>query len=897
MTTERFKAVCREVGSEGIVLIKNDSFALPLAKNTKVSVFGRIQSHYIKSGTGSGGLVNVEYVVNIPEGLKNVGLKLNEDLRDIYTKWENENPFDRGNGWAKEPWSQVEMPLTDEIVRQASKISEAAIVIIGRSAGEEHDNSLNEGSYLLSRIEEEMLEKVTKYFEKVIVVLNVGNIIDMKWVSKYNPSSVMYVWQGGQEGGNAVADVIVGNVTPSGKLSDTIAYNISDYPSDANFGNVDVNYYCEDIYIGYRYFNSFAKDKVIYPFGFGLSYTDFIYEECSVSVKNKQITVGLTVKNTGNYVGKDVIQVYCRMPQGKLGKPERSLVSYKKTKSLQPTESQRIECVIDFKDIASFDDVGKTGYQSCFVLEKGRYDILICKDCMTDVYEYSFELEEAVIVKQSASAMSPMESFERMISVEVDGKQCALYEKIAERKANNEILSPRAIPFTGNKGIKLSDVKNKTNSMEEFIAQLSVEELSAILFGEGMNSPKVTGGTGCAFGGLIESLYRKGVPIACGTDGPSGLRMDNGAKATSVPSGVLLACTWNDEAIERLFTCEGEEMKENNIDVLLGPGMNIHRHPLCGRNFEYFSEDPYLTGKIGYAVCKGLANAGVTGTIKHFCGNNQETNRHNLNSVISERALREIYLKPFEIAVESGNAVKAIMTSYNPVNGIWTAGNYDLTTTILREEWEYTGFVMSDWWARTEYETFERMHGTHNEHLRNYVPCVKAQNDIYMCCPRIEDTKNYGLLKAMESGNLSLAYAQRNAMNICNFLMNSTAMERYSSSEEECNRLFGRLKQGEQIVSIVDMESKNEVYFYCEEKGAYVLEVDMISKGSSLSQSTVVFQANNELIASFTTNGTNGKVIRSQKRIFLNAGEQRLNALYPENVLSLKRVSIFKEEE
>ena len=271
---KEFNEVCRKVGSEGIVLLKNENQALPLEKGAYVSVFGRMQSNYIKSGTGSGGLVNVEYVVNIPEGLRKAGLNLNEELVQVYVDWGKEHPFSKGNGWT-EPWSQSEMPLSDEVVKEASANSDVAIVIIGRTAGEDKDNSNEEGSYLLTDVENDMLAKVTKYFEKVIVLLNVGNIIDMSWVEEYHPQAVMYVWQGGQEGGNSVADVIVGNVSPSGKLTDTIVHHISDYPSSANFGNKDKNYYCEDIYVGYRYFCSFAKNRVLYPFGYGLSYTRF----------------------------------------------------------------------------------------------------------------------------------------------------------------------------------------------------------------------------------------------------------------------------------------------------------------------------------------------------------------------------------------------------------------------------------------------------------------------------------------------------------------------------------------------------------------------------------------------------------------------------------------------
>ena len=427
---KEFYEVCRKVGSEGIVLLKNENQLLPLKKESCVSVFGRIQSNYIKSGTGSGGLVNVEYVVNIPEGLRKAGLRLNEELVQIYADWEKEHPFDKGSGWATEPWAQVEMPLSDEIVMNASANSDVAIIIIGRTAGEDKDNSTVEGSYLLTAVEKDMLSKVTNHFEKVIVVLNVGNIIDMSWVEEYSPQAVMYVWQGGQEGGNAVADVIVGNVTPSGKLTDTIAHHISDYPSSENFGNKDKNYYCEDIYVGYRYFCSFAKDRVLYPFGYGLSYTKFTYYNFSIEQQEDCFRIKLYIKNVGDYAGKEVVQVYVQAPQGKLGKPERILAAYAKTSLLKPGEVEMIEMEFSLKEIASFDDTGVTGSKRCFLLEKGVYNVLISKDCMTDVYSESFEIPEDIILEHCAKALYPTQNFKRMKPMLHDGNKTICEQKL-----------------------------------------------------------------------------------------------------------------------------------------------------------------------------------------------------------------------------------------------------------------------------------------------------------------------------------------------------------------------------------------------------------------------------------------------------------------------------------
>lgn len=898
---KEFNRVCRKVGTEGIVLLENKNQLLPLEKESCVSVFGRIQSNYIKSGTGSGGLVNVEYVVNILEGLRNAELRLNEELVQIYADWEKEHPFDKGSGWATEPWAQDEMPLSEEIVMNASTNSDVAIVIIGRTAGEDRDNSNVEGSYLLTTVEKDMLSKVTKFFEKVIVVLNVGNIIDMSWVKEYSPQAVMYAWQGGQEGGNAVADVIVGNVTPSGKLTDTIAHSISDYPSSANFGNEDKNYYCEDIYVGYRYFCTFAKDKVLYPFGFGLSYTKFTYNNFLIERQEDFFSIKLYIKNVGNYAGKEVVQVYVQAPQGKLGKPERVLATYSKTALLKPGAGEMVEMKFSLKEIASFDDTGVTGYKNCFLLEKGTYNVLISKNCMTDVCSKSFEIPEDIILEQCTKALYPTQNFNRMKPVLQNGNWDITYEEVVgeendlRTKIDNNI--PKEIPYTGDKGIKLVDVRDGKVGMEEFIAQFSDEDLAIISFGEGMNSPKVTAGTGCAFGGLSESLLMKGVPVACGDDGPSGLRIDSGVVGTLMPNGTMMACTWNDALLEELFTYEGYEMAENNIDALLGPGINIHRHPLCGRNFEYFSEDPLLTGKIGYAICKGIANTGSTGVIKHFCGNNQETNRHNLDSVISERALREIYLRPFEIVVKMGDACKSIMTSYNPVNGTWTAGNHDLTTTILRDEWGYKGFVMSDWFARTKLENFERNHGKINQSARDYIVCVEAQNDIYMCCYNIENFKTLNVYDGLKSGQLEKAFVQRNAKNICYYLMNSNAMTRLlEMSTDEMKALLGKFEKGELLFESTKLTTNNAVMFDCKEDGNYVLDADMVCEGIHLAQNTAILYANGEYITSFTLAGANGRITKNEKRITLKKGLNQITVKNPANTVSIVKISIFEEK-
>ncbi len=754
----------RHTATEGIVLLKNNNI-LPFNKEQTVSIFGRTQIDYVKSGTGSGGLVNTEYSINVVEGLKS-RININESLLNIYLSWLKENPFDEGPGWAQEPWSQKEMHITDEICADAVSKSDCALVIIGRTAGEDRDNFAGEGSYLLSVEEENMISTVSKHFEKVCVILNVGNIIDMKWVEKYNIPCVLYCWQGGQEGGNAIADVLLGNVTPSGKLTDTIAYDISDYPSTQNFGNKDVNIYKEDIYVGYRYFETFGKDKVMYPFGFGLSYTTFKYDY-NANANESVVQVLVDVKNIGDVSGKTVVQVYFSAPQGKLGKPSRQLIGYKKTTLLKPGETERVNIKFDIKAMASYDDT----FEFSYILEQGEYVIYAGENVRDAEAIYNITIDEFIVEKLRQN-LAPMQAFKRIKPIITDGTVSMTKEAVTLCKYNigeriKEHISPQQPP-KGNQGILLRDVKDGKATLDDFVMQLSEEELTYLVKGEGMNSPKVTGGTGCCFGGVTEELMSYGIPHVCGTDGPSGIRMDTGHKATLIPNGTCLASTWNDELVEELYTYLGIELRANDIDVLLGPGMNIHRNPLNGRNFEYFSEDPYLTGMIGAACSRGMSHAGVLATIKHFACNSQEFGRHDEDSVLSERALREIYLKPFEIAIKTGNA-KSLMTSYNKVNGSYAATNYDLCTSILRDEWKYDGFVMSDWWANLG------INGEKNK--TDLAAMVMAQNDVYMVTQSSKDNDD-NLIKSIESKVLDVSFLRQCAKNLLRTIITLPAMDR-----------------------------------------------------------------------------------------------------------------------
>ena len=898
----------REAAAEGAVLLKNDNHVLPLREGSTVAVFGRIQTDYYKSGTGSGGSVNVEYVVNILDGLRqNPKVNVYEGLAKTYADWIKENPFDDGMGWAQEPWSQVEMPLSPAVVKDAKAHADTALVIIGRTAGEDKDNGNEKGSYLLSDAEEDMLGAVCKEFDRVAVFLNIGSIIDLSFLDRYTINALMIGWQGGQEGGNAAADVLCGDVNPSGKLPDTITYRISDYPSDQNFGSRDENKYTEDIYVGYRYFESFAKEAVRYPFGFGLSYTTF-------DVKTLDMTpdgdLKVSVKNTGNMPGKEVVQVYVQAPQGELGKPDLSLIAFAKTRLLAPGEEEILTPSYPISRLASYDDSGKSGHKSAWVLEKGEYHIFVGTSVRNASSQFAFMVPETQVIKECEPAYLPVKSFYRLKPTP-DG---IAYEPVPVRdydlEARIQSRLPQELPPATKSGT-LRDVKDGRLTLEEFVAQFTDQELMELVRGEGMCSPKATPGIASCFGGITPSLDKYGLPIAGFSDGPSGIRMDCGTKATSLPNGTLLASTFNLPLIEELYELEGKELRKNKIDTLLGPGINIHRHPLNGRNFEYFSEDPLLTGLMAVSQLQGMHKVGVTGTIKHFCCNNQETNRHGANSIVSERALREIYLKPFEIAVCEGNA-KSIMSSYNPTNGTWTAGSYDLLTTILRKDWGYTGIVMTDWWAKVSDDQ-----GKGDE--KNLRAMVRAQNDLYMAVS--DATKhNDNLEKSLKKGTLTRAELQRCAINICRFLMDSLSMEAMLHPDrfpqEEGDAEFVNAYPHQPVAFTVEADScmvpallpvcdKAERITFaslpnCDhlcvtgagkgdfmtikmnvlEEGSYAITMRLSSTQSHLAQMPIVMWLGSRIITTFVTNGTDGEWVDVTHRAFLGKGVATMRLMF-----------------
>ena len=914
----KYQEAAIEAAAEGIVMLRNEGCALPLKKGTRVALFGRMQANYYKSGTGSGGMVNVSHVIDIREGLSSSpALTLDPELMDIYDEWEKENPVDEGLGWGQEAWSQQEMPVSSELAERMASRNDAAVIIIARTAGEDRDNTAEKGSYFLRDSEEAMLAAVSAAFERTIVLLNVGNIIDMSFVAKYDIKSVFYVWQGGMIGGAAVARIVTGEEAPSGCLTDTIAYNLEDYPSSDNFGTKDIHedIYEEDIFVGYRYFSTFAPSKVLYPFGFGLSYTEFSLKVTGFIYDGKTVKVSVTVTNTGDVPGKKAVMLYASAPQGKFSKPSRVLAGFAKTGLIPAGDSEDVEITAPVRVFASYDDDGRTGLGTGFILDAGHYSFYLGGDVTTGMEAGSFDLDAPVLLEALENAMGPTKAFKRLTAAASESGNgfAAVYEDVPLMDVSfvDSRMSrvPAEIPQTGDKGIKLNDVKQGKNTLEEFIAQISDEDLCLIIRGEGMGSSKATIGTAAAFGGISKELKEMGIPTLCCSDGPSGMRIDSGKKAFSLPNGTCLASSFNVDLVEELYTYLGIEMISNKIDSLLGPGINIHRHPLNGRNFEYFSEDPLLTGLMACAQVRAFEKHGVTPTIKHLCGNNRETQRRESSSVISERALREIYLRPFEIAVKDGGA-RSIMTSYNRVNGIYSANNYDMNTMILREQWGYTGIVMSDWWA------FIGVTGgdTAEHSLTNHSVMARSQNDIYMVCTSVERTHldeadTFKELREGDGSRITRAELQRNAANILKFAMNTPAMDRVSGNPATVSHIDDPFKDDDVSVDVdmfyeVDRElvierpedtwnDRNIVFgVVAKEPGFYEIEMIGSSDLNSLAQIPMQLYMSSIPCAVVTWNGSEGKDVSVKTEILLFSRNGVMRAHFSGAGVKLKKMII-----
>lgn len=720
--TSDAKLVSYDSAAEGIVLLENEG-TLPLDTDSEtVSVFGRSQINFIKGGGGSGD-VNTTVLINFVEGMAEAGINYYEPLYADYQAWCTDNPPPATGILGGRP-SNAEMPLTEAQVADAAGNSDVAVVVIGRNSTEGADRTETKGDWYLQDEEARMLGLVNAAFDEVVVILNIGSTIDMNWTEDYDSiTAVIIGWQPGSYGTLAMGDVLAGKVVPSGHLVDTWAYDYSDYPA-SEYGTFGTNntedldgdgtmdaVYGEDIYVGYRYFETFAPDEVRYEFGYGLSYTAFEQKVVGYSESDGVISVKVKVTNTGDtYSGKDVVQVYYSAPQGQLGKAAYELAAYGKTDELAPGKSQTLTISFNVNDMASYDDSGITGNKSCYVLEAGDY-IISAGSSVKNLNEAgTYTVSSLTVTEELEEALAPTTGFSILTtgSPNSAGTYAASSKAASERTVDVSTKYDTDLPWyelrnkdlghTAEESIMLGDVAKGEAELDDYIAQFTLEELAQLFGGTSVSSffpKKAIGGAGV----MGQTFTDYGVYVGTMADGPAGLRLTIGEGQTgntAFPIATMLACTWNEELIEKVGEEIGKECAYNDVDIWLAPALNIHRDPLCGRNFEYYSEDPVISGTMTAATTRGVQSQGVGVTLKHYAANSQETDRMGSDSIVSERAMREIYLKGFEIAVKTSDPWY-VMSSYNKINGSQAASNYELITQILREEWGFGYTVMTDW--------------------------------------------------------------------------------------------------------------------------------------------------------------------------------------------------------
>lgn len=772
----------REIASEGIVMLKNQNGALPLKSTDRVAAFGRTFYYCFKGGAGSGDVLGV-FPVHPYEAMLNTDITFDKGVSDFYNNFNSErydpelkywNRYDRK--WVN---SLLEAEIPDELIENAAKTCNKAIINIARSSGEWFDVPKEKGSFYLSDTEASLIERVTAKFESVILLLNTYGVVDTGFIKKYNFDSVVYTSMGGSEMGNAVADVLTGKESPSGKLTDTWA-DIELYPTHEGFQDLEIPYN-EGIYVGYRYFDSFGVE-VDFPFGFGLSYTDFRISPTFCRLNGSKVQVGASVENIGETAGKEVVQVYLSEPQGKLNKAYQQLAAFKKTRKLKAGEKEDMEIAFDLADFAAYDEE-----KAEFVLEKGDYIIRLGNSSRsTEVIAKIHIPEDIVTLKTVNRAVCP----KKLNLIKADPKNfytygeeknqldnCPVLELSAKEVKCVTVKQPKENKPLESKGFfTLEDVRNNKATVEDLVAQFSDEQLVDII--NGVTSQ--TFGTNLHVGtmavtvegaaGEIWSCDTYKIPPCINADGPTGIRLGGfiGRSAiprdtelslimSAFPTATCVANTWNIALAQKMGECISDDMSIAGINGWLAPALNIHRNPLCGRNFEYYSEDPVISGEMAAGAVKGIQTlpdgspSKHYATIKHFAANNAEVLRFDSDSLVSERALREIYLKGFEIAVKKSEPL-ALMNSYNKVNGVYASDSFDLNTAILRAEWGYEGCVMTDWSAKS---TSAKM--------------PHAGCDLVM-----PGCRNKDYLEGLKDGSISRADVQRCAVNVMRLVLKTT---------------------------------------------------------------------------------------------------------------------------
>lgn len=744
------RKVARRAAAEGIVLLKNEDNLLPLKAGSNVALYGAGAGRTIKGGTGSGD-VNERENVSVFQGIKNAGFQVTtEDWIASYDKiyenarqeWKRSILSKTGEGADTMDFFSVysttpfKMPAGDQLQKPAED-ADTAIYVLSRIAGEGSDRTADKGDYYLSDDEYQILADICAYYKNVIVLINAGAQVDLSFMDEFeNIKALLVIVQLGMEGGNAVADILSGKVNPSGKLADTWAYEYEDYPNSEKFshnnGNVQTELYEEGIYVGYRYFDTFEV-PVRYGFGYGLSYTDFEISNYRLAkISAEKISISASVKNTGKVSGKEVVQVYASLPGGTLEKEAHRLAAYAKTAELKPGETEEVTMEVTVDALTSYDEES-----AAWILEKGFYGIWIGNSLASAKLCGGMKLDATVTKRQVKNLFPLKQDLEEIVQEPSrTAKRAETAEKLAGEQAMT-VLELHAADIT----TETVEYKKNADLYEreamDFVNTLTEEELIDLAAGDpGKAQGGNLGAAGISVPGSAGETHRcavdKGLASIVLADGPAGLRLmkyyhvnegsivsmpfefslegglfyDDSRElpgeryyqyCTAIPVGTLLAQTWNQELIREVGAMIGTEMEHFGVTLWLAPGMNIHRNPLCGRNFEYYSEDPYVSGTIAAAMTEGVqSNYGCGTTIKHFACNNQEDNRMGSDSVVSERALREVYLKGFEIAIRQAQPM-SIMTSYNLINGVHAANNYDLCTESARNEWGFKGAIMTDW--------------------------------------------------------------------------------------------------------------------------------------------------------------------------------------------------------
>ena len=662
--------------------------------------------------------------------------------------------------------------ITQEDIKQSK--TDTAIYVISRISGEGADRQNVKGDYQLFDVERQNLEILAKEYQNVNVVINSGSIIDISFVEEIPKiGAVIYMLQAGMRGADALVQILTGKVTPSGKLTDTIARKYEEYSNAETFGNNDediaVEKYSEGIYVGYRYFDSFQINP-LYEFGYGLSYTQFEIEVKKVWIENTKINCIIKVKNKGKqYAGKEVVQIYMSAPENKLKKEYQRLVAFAKTSNLAPETSEELNIVFDITNMKSYCESTAE-----WILEQGIYTLRIGNSSRNNKVVAYIELKNDVVIEKDTNICKLEEN---LIEIEPPKTQHSILKGIPILPFDTQNMKTNIISY--------KQVANQNSKAKELVEKLTVDELCNLVCGEYIEGtekiiwrdPTVPGTAGETTLKLKEKYNIQNIILS---DGPAGIRLKNIYElgdntyyqyCTAFPIATVLAQTWNTELIEKMGMAVGEEMNEFGITIWLAPAMNIHRNPLCGRNFEYFSEDPLISGKMAASLTKGVQkNPGVGTTIKHFVCNNQETNRIYANSVVSERTLREIYLRGFEIAVKEANPM-AVMTSYNMVNGINPASSIELCTKVLRNEWNFKGIVMTDWSIATL--------GTSTSQ-----GCIMAGNDLIMP-GNLKNVRE--LQEAVANKTLKLTDLKKCAANVLNMIFGSNRYEDSKPYDEYIN--------------------------------------------------------------------------------------------------------------